>query len=138
MHQSHILPCLLGTRLVLCIFGALVLIRHILEMTSVHHCRKGVFPFLFLCFKNNILFALHFIHLPRRDLLSFFHCSLRILNFHRLEHWNEFMHQIVMNKRIESFLCDVVVVISRKSRLQTLPCRFVSFHNTSNMVFLCG
>ena len=41
-----------------------------------------------------------------------------------------------MNQRIESLLCDVIVMISRKSRLQTLPCRFVSFHNTSILGFL--
>ena len=104
-------------------------------MTSVHQCSKVVFPFLFLCFKNNILFCSS-LYLSATQgsspaFLIFFHCSLRIRNFHRLAHWNKIMHQIVMSTKIESFLCDVVVMISRKSRLQTLPCRFVSFHNKS-------
>ena len=48
----------------------------------------------------------------------------------------KFIHQIVMDQRIESFLRDVIVMISRKSGLQTLPCRFVIFHKTSIHGFL--
>ena len=109
-------------------------------MTSVHQCSKVVFPFLFLCFKNNIHFALHFIHLPRRDLLQlfsfFFTAAFASVIFIVWCIGIKLFHPIVMNKRIESFLCDVVIMISRKSRLQTLPCRFVSFHNTNIHGFL--
>ena len=35
-----------------------------------------------------------------------------------------------------SLFCDAIVMISRKSRFQTLPCRFVSFHNTRIPGFL--
>ena len=38
----------------------------ILEKTHVHQCSKVDFPLLFLCFKSNILSALHFIHLPSK------------------------------------------------------------------------
>ena len=43
----------------------------ILEMTNVHQCGKVDFPFLCLCFLNDILFfALHFTHLPSRNFLE--------------------------------------------------------------------
>ena len=46
------------------------------------------------------------------------------------------MHQMVMSKRMESILRDVIVMFSLDSRLQTLPCRFVGFHDTSTLGFL--
>ena len=36
-----------------------------------------------------------------------------------------------MSYWVETFLRDAIVMISLKSGFQTLPCRFVSFHNTS-------
>ena len=102
---------------------------------------KWTFLLLFLCLTENIFLALRLIHMLRRDLLEllpfFIHRGFRIQNFHRLGHWNKFMHQIVVSHWIESFLLDVIVMItSRKSGLQTLPCGFVSFHCTSVLGFL--
>ena len=67
--------------------------------------------------------------------LEFSH-SFRTRNFHRLRHRNEFVHQIVIVDRIGSFLCDVILVISRKSRFMTFPFGFVSFHNAGTLDFL--
>ena len=66
-------------------------------------------------FQNNILFALHLVHLPswyRFDLLPFLvHCCLRIRNFHRLRQRKKFVYQILVTFRIVSFTYNVLFMI---------------------------
>ena len=60
---------------------------------------------------------------------SFFHCGFRIRYFHCLKHRNNFMHNFVMGRWIDSFSCNVVFMIFMQSSSQTLPPRFVGFND---------
>ena len=89
--------------------------------------------------KTSIL-ALYFVQLPgwnRLELVPFLvHCCFRIQNFHRLRHRNWCVYQVVMSHRITSFAWDVIFMILRWSRFQTLPHGFMSFHDTCMLLSL--
>ena len=96
---------------------------------------------LFLFCASRITFLLPFTLVSRIasklfELLPFFvHCCFRIPNFHRLGHKNKIAHQIVMCHRVISFACDVIFVIFRKTRFQTLSRRFMSLHDACISLF---
>ena len=49
-------------------------------------------------------------------------------NFNRLGHRNKLVHQIVMKHRSKSFACNMVFMIFRLRRFNSLPCGFMRFH----------
>ena len=87
----------------------------ILEMTDVHKRSKMESSLLFLCFQNDHRFAVHFGHLPHRQLFDLrpflVHCSYYIRNFHYLVHKNKLVHKIIMTQPVEPHLRNVIFVI---------------------------
>ena len=66
---------------------------------------------------------------------SFIHCSFCIWNIHCLKHRNEIVNQIGMGHRSKPFACNVVFMISRLRRFNSLPCGFVKFQHTTILRF---
>ena len=93
----------------------------------------------FLCFLDNLLFALYFGHLPcwqLFELLPFLVlCCFCIRNFHCSEHRNKLVHQIVVTYGIEHSFRDVIIMISWYSGFHTLSKGFVSFHDACMLWF---
>ena len=83
MHLSRLLQCHLGGQLGLMYFLKLWLQLRILEMTDVHQCSKVDFPFVSLCFQNNLFFGLWLCPTARLELFraSCFPCPLLLPEF---------------------------------------------------------
>ena len=94
----------------------------------------GIFEMSINVAKWTFLFSVSASRITSFLLFSLSNCHIR--KFHRVEHWNKFMHRIVMSERIEPFLRDVIVTIFRKGRLKALLCGIVSSHNTGILGFL--
>ena len=73
-------------------------------MTCVQQCSKVEFPFVSLCFENNLLLALDFLQLQRWDCLQLLpflvYCCFCIRHFHPLWHGNKLVNQIVTGHQV--------------------------------------
>ena len=109
-------------------------------MTDVHQCCKVDFLFVSVCFQNNLLLAFDFLQLPGWIRLKFLplllQCCFRTRNFHRLRHRKKLVNQIEMGHRVVSFACDVVFIIFRLRRFQTLSLGLMRLHDTCMLCFL--
>ena len=56
------------------------------------------------------------------------HGSLCIQNLHRLWHWDELVHQIIMCHQSKSFTCNTILMSFGLQRFCSLSRRFVGFH----------
>ena len=56
------------------------------------------------------------------------HSCFCLTDFHYFGHKNKLVHKFVMNQRVTSFSCNVVIII-RQGSFQTLSCGFVGFHD---------
>ena len=117
--DSRLSQCHHGARLCLCMSVIRVLTPRFFVVTYVI---SGLF-FVSLCFENNLLLALDFLHLPCWDWLELFpflvHCCSCIRDLRWLRHKNIFVNQIVSNASSKWNLCmqcDLHV-------LQTYPLR---------------
>ena len=100
MPQSRLSQCHLGTRLVLCTSGALVLTPH----SSDDKCTSisGLYFSLFVLPESRFLLLFHLINFAYWQVFElrpfFVNCNFRIWNVHRLWHKNRFVPPVVFTR----------------------------------------